>query len=292
MHDGGDATAPAGSPVDTAYLKWDHKETPDDYTDDALTYVANGDTTDISGYDLYIKKADGEVTLALENAFASGTLVSASALQTAMANFGDGDEFVLRAPEVAVVDPFRVEEVSRDDDVVTYGIYVNGDAVSKLYDGLDGNGVEETVGVASISTKLGYTPGDFVPLSDGSGNHLDDFKFTTALSTLEIFALMGPPSSMTPEEATAFADSYANNQYWSGGRTDGVVGSPQVLEGIWNLSGTANTNIAAYNNADTDFSDPWMMFSGTLAAGVDAATFTLFETEFDNMAVGDTPVII
>ncbi|MDA9991276.1 FG-GAP-like repeat-containing protein, partial [Paracoccaceae bacterium] len=180
--------------------------------------------------------------------------------------------------------PFRVEEVSRDGDVVTFGIFVDGAEVPKLYDGLDGNGVEETAGVASISTKLGYTPEDFVPLIDGGGNHLDDFKFTTALSTAEIFAMVAPPvgtGTMTMEEAMAFAATYENNAHWAGGKTEGIVGSPQVLEGTWNLSGSANNIAGAYDDADTDFQDPWMTFSGTLAANVETVTFTLFEAEMD-----------
>ena len=46
--------------------------------------------------------------------------------------------------------PLRVEEVSRDGDTVTYGIFVNADQLANMYDGTDNDGTADVPGAGYL----------------------------------------------------------------------------------------------------------------------------------------------
>ena len=170
------------------------------------------------------------------------------------------------------LNPFYILELSEYEDIVTYGIFVDPEKLSNAYSVTLNQGAAQLPGIRDIFTKIAFDEGVF------SQTGPTDFALTTAgRSTTEL---------------------NFTNQFWRGGVTEGITGSPQILQGYWDQLAAENVyqepwvgvdgdNYYISTIADTDFRDPWMTFKASPIDVNSDIVFRLIETRIDNELVLD-----
>ena len=170
------------------------------------------------------------------------------------------------------LNPFYILELSEYENIITYGIFIDPEKLSNDYSVTLNQGASQLPGVRDIFTKIAFDEGVF------SQTGPTDFALTTAgRSTTEL---------------------NFTNQFWRGGVTEGITGSPQILQGYWDQLAAENVyqdpwvgedgdNYYISTIADTDFRDPWMTFKASPIDVNSDIVFRLIETRIDNELVLD-----
>lgn len=175
------------------------------------------------------------------------------------------------------INPLYILELSEADNIITYGIFIDPEKLHNSYSVTLNQGASQLPGVRDIFTKIAFDEGAVSQIG------LTDFELTTA-------------GRLTTELKFA-------NQFWRGGVTEGISGSPQILQGYWDQLAAENIYQEPWVGedgeqyyistiADTDFRDPWITFTASPNNMNSSITFRLIDTSIDNEVVVDAAFTI